>query len=83
MKFQGTNMSDVLELLITGSVSKESLSFYPTQKPGSIENINSSTNEGDIICDFFVGSGTTSVYFEKLNRKWILILILLTQHKAC
>ena len=29
------------------------------------------SNEDDIICDFFGGSGTTSAVAEKLNRKWI------------
>ena len=47
---------------------------YPTQKPeGFIERIiNSSTNENDIVCDFFCGSGTTAAVAEKLNRKWIV-----------
>ncbi|MDA7710517.1 site-specific DNA-methyltransferase [Flavobacteriaceae bacterium] len=46
---------------------------YPTQKPEKFLNriIESSTNPGDIVCDFFVGSGTTSSVCEKLNRKWI------------
>lgn len=46
---------------------------YPTQKPENLikKIIKSSTNEGDIVCDFFVGSGTTSAISEKLNRKWI------------
>ena len=29
------------------------------------------TNPGDIVCDFFVGSGTTATVAEKLARKWI------------
>jgi hypothetical protein len=46
---------------------------YPTQKPeGLIERIiNASSNEGDLIGDFFCGSGTTIVVAEKLGRKWI------------
>jgi DNA modification methylase len=46
---------------------------YPTQKPeGLIERIiESSTNEGDLIADFFCGSGTTPAVAEKLGRKWI------------
>ena len=33
--------------------------------------IKSSSNEGDIIADFFCGSGTTFAVAEKLGRKWI------------
>jgi hypothetical protein len=46
---------------------------YPTQKPEAlIERIvKSTTKENDIVCDFFVGSGTTASVAEKLNRKWI------------
>jgi hypothetical protein len=46
---------------------------YPTQKPESLLErvISSSTIEGDIVADFFVGSGTTLAVAEKLGRKWI------------
>jgi len=46
---------------------------YPTQKPETlIERIlNMTTNEDDLVADFFCGSGTTLAVAEKLNRKWI------------
>lgn len=46
---------------------------YPTQKPQTIAQriISASTNEGDLIADFFCGSGTTMAVAEQLNRKWI------------
>ncbi len=46
---------------------------YPTQKPESLLEriINASSNENDIVADFFCGSGTTLAVAEKLNRKWI------------
>ncbi|MCF7906606.1 site-specific DNA-methyltransferase [Patescibacteria group bacterium] len=46
---------------------------YPTQKPEKLLEriIKASSNEGDIVCDFFCGSGTTLAVAEKLNRKWI------------
>ena len=46
---------------------------YPTQKPEELLErvINASTEEGDIVLDFYGGSGTTAVVAEKLNRKWI------------
>jgi hypothetical protein len=33
--------------------------------------IRASSNEGDLIADFFCGSGTTLAVAEKLGRKWI------------
>lgn len=46
---------------------------YPTQKPEALIKriIETSTNEGDLVADFFCGSGTTLATAEKLNRKWI------------
>lgn len=46
---------------------------YPTQKPEALLErvIKASSNEGDIVMDFFAGSGTTLAAAEKLNRKWI------------
>jgi DNA modification methylase len=46
---------------------------YPTQKPEALLEriIKASSNEGDIVADFFGGSGTTLAVAEKLNRKWI------------
>ncbi|OGG25715.1 DNA methylase [Candidatus Gottesmanbacteria bacterium RIFCSPLOWO2_01_FULL_39_12b] len=46
---------------------------YDTQKPAALLEriISASSNENDIIADFFVGSGTTLAVAEKLNRKWI------------
>ncbi len=34
--------------------------------------IQASSNEGDLVADFFCGSGTTAAVAEKLNRKWII-----------
>ena len=61
---------DYTKPLISGS--SEYLG-YPTQKPeGLFERIiKASTNEGDLVADFFCGSGTTMAVAEKLNRKWI------------
>ncbi|MDR0620967.1 MAG: site-specific DNA-methyltransferase [Deltaproteobacteria bacterium] len=46
---------------------------YPTQKPEALLEriIKASSNEGDIVADFFCGSGTTPAVAEKLGRKWI------------
>jgi len=46
---------------------------YATQKPEKLLEriIKASSNEGDLIADFFCGSGTTAAVAEKLGRKWI------------
>ena len=46
---------------------------YKTQKPEALLEriIQASSNEGDVVADFFVGSGTTAAVAEKLGRKWI------------
>ncbi|WDN88415.1 adenine-specific DNA-methyltransferase [Desulfosarcina sp. BuS5] len=56
----------------TKKASKEFLG-YPTQKPEALLDriIKASSNENDLIADFFCGSGTTLAVAEKLNRKWI------------
>ena len=61
-----------LDVNVIASQSSERVG-YPTQKPESLLEriINLTTNEGDLICDFFSGSGTTAAVSEKLNRKWI------------
>jgi DNA modification methylase len=47
---------------------------YDTQKPEALLEriINVSSNEGDLILDCFVGSGTTAAVDERLRRKWIV-----------
>lgn len=69
----GIAMDDVwLDIDEINSMANDNVG-YPTQKPVSlIERIlKSSSNEGDLIADFFCGSGTTAVAAELLNRKWI------------
>ena len=48
---------------------------YPTQKPLGILRriIQASSAEGDLVLDFFAGSGTTGVAAATLNRKFILV----------
>jgi DNA modification methylase len=46
---------------------------YATQKPSKLLEriIAASSNEGDLVCDFFGGSGTTAAVAERLGRRWI------------
>lgn len=54
------------------NVSSERLDF-DTQKPEGLLQIliMAATNPGDIVADFFCGSGTTLAVAEKLGRRWI------------
>jgi DNA modification methylase len=47
---------------------------YMTQKPEALLEriIKASSNEGDLVADFFCGSGTTAAVAERLGRKWIV-----------
>src|SRR5260370_39042432 len=46
---------------------------YDTQKPEALLEriLKLCSNENDLVLDCFVGSGTTAVVAEKLNRRWI------------
>ena len=46
---------------------------FPTQKPEKLLEriILASSNEGDIVADFFCGSGTLAAVAEKLGRRWV------------
>ncbi len=46
---------------------------YPTQKPEALLEriLKASSNPGDLVADFFCGSGTTAAVAEKLGRRWI------------
>jgi adenine specific DNA methylase Mod len=65
--------SDVWEIPFINPMAKERTD-YGTQKPWALLEriIQVSSNEGDIVVDFFAGSGTTGVVAERLRRKWIM-----------
>ena len=70
---KGVPMHDVWEdINFIGPTASERIG-YPTQKPEALLEriIKASSNEGDLIADFFCGSGTTAAVAEKLGRKWI------------
>ena len=71
---KGVPMPDVWEISMINPVGIERTQVnYPTQKPEALLKriIKASTNEGDLVLDFFYGSGTTLAVAEKLNRRWI------------
>ena len=65
-------MKDYWEINMVGRTSHER-NGYDTQKPKELVEriIKSSSNKGDIVADFFMGSGTTGEVSLELNRKFI------------
>ena len=61
--------TDVLEVTEKGEGKK----IHPTQKPVALMEylIKTYTNEGDVVLDFTMGSGTTGVACANLGRKFI------------
>jgi len=71
---KGKLPTDVWWHTIVSPTGKEKTG-YPTQKPAGILRriIQASSKEGDIVLDFFAGSGTTGFVANELGRKFILI----------
>jgi adenine specific DNA methylase Mod len=69
---ENMRMRDVWNIPIINAQAKERLN-YTTQKPEALleQVIKVSSKEGDLVCDFFGGSGTTAAVAEKLGRRWI------------
>ena len=65
-------MIDVWDIPNINNMSKERIG-YDTQKPKELLTriIKASSNEGDIVADFFCGSGTSLVVAKELNRNYI------------
>ncbi|MFX0105757.1 MAG: DNA methyltransferase [Candidatus Hodarchaeota archaeon] len=65
-------LDDVWKIPCLQPASKEWTGF-PTQKHHNLLEriIKIGSNKGDIIADFFCGSGTTLLVAEKLDRRWI------------
>ena len=70
-EMEGMRLRDVWEISTIQSWD-EKLPF-DTQKPEALLKriILASSNPGDIVADFFCGSGTTLAVAEKLGRRWI------------
>ncbi len=66
-------LDDVWRLSMLQPADKKEYLAFRTQKPESLLErlILASSDEGDLVGDFFVGSGTTASVAEKLGRKWI------------
>jgi site-specific DNA-methyltransferase (adenine-specific) len=71
---KGKLPTDVWWHTIVSPTGKEKTG-YPTQKPVGILRriIQASSKEGDMVLDFFAGSGTTGFVANALGRKFILV----------
>jgi len=69
---ENTKVGDVWEVPYINPVASERLG-YATQKPEALlENvIKASSEPGNLVADFFCGSGTALVVAERLGRRWI------------
>jgi len=72
---KGVPITDVWDDLASFQtiVNSPEITKYPTQKPESLIHriIQASSNEGEIVLDAFIGSGTTASISGKMGRKWI------------
>jgi DNA modification methylase len=68
----GAPMADVWDIGIIAPIAHERVG-YPTQKPEALLRrvIEAASRPGDLVADFFSGSGTTLAVAEKLGRRWI------------
>jgi DNA modification methylase len=66
-------LDDVWRLSMLQPADRTENVRYETQKPLTVAErvISAASNEGDLVADFFCGSGTALVAAEKLGRRWI------------
>ncbi len=71
---EGTAVQSVWDDIPPVNPVSPELLGYATQKPEALLEriIKTSSNEGDLVADFFCGSGTTGAVAEKLGRRWIM-----------
>jgi adenine-specific DNA-methyltransferase len=67
-------IDDVWRISMLQPADKTQNVGYATQKPEELLEriINGASNEGDLVADFFCGSGTTGVVAERLGRRWVM-----------
>ena len=72
-EMQGVALQDIwMDIPPVQGQSRERLG-YATQKPEALLEriIKLASHEGDLVADFFAGSGTTAAVAERLGRRWI------------
>jgi len=66
-------VDDVWRLSMLQPADKTENVRYETQKPRTLARriVEAASNEGDLIADFFCGSGTAAVVAEETDRRWV------------
>jgi site-specific DNA-methyltransferase (adenine-specific) len=67
--FDRGTLSDIWNISRGRKIDKSHGAVFPERLVSTI--LENFSNEGDIIYDPFMGSGTTAVVSQKLNRKWV------------
>jgi len=67
--------NDSMDSIAIISFSKEKVGNFKGQKNEALVKriIEAHTREGDLVLDFFSGTGTTAAVAHKMNRRWIVI----------
>lgn len=67
-------VDDVWRISMLQPADKTEYLGYATQKPETVVRriIEATTDPGDLVADFFCGSGTTGAAAEKLGRRWLM-----------
>lgn len=70
---KGVSVQNIWDDIHALSASSLERLGYPTQKPEALLEriIKASSNEGDVVADFFCGCGTTIAAAQNLNRQWL------------
>lgn len=73
LRIEGNTVDSVWDIKAVDPKNKAERLGYATQKPEALLEriIKASSNPGDLVCDFFGGSGTTAAVAERLGRRWI------------
>lgn len=68
----GPALTDVWDLPFLSTVSKQRTG-YPTQKPEALIDriVRAGSNEGDLVADFYCGSGTTLAVAKRTGRRFL------------
>jgi adenine-specific DNA-methyltransferase len=67
--------NDSMDSIAIVSFSKEKVGNFKGQKNEALIKriIEAHTREGDLVLDFFSGTGTTAAVAHKMNRRWIVV----------
>lgn len=73
-----TNWWPVEEIPVTGIAGEGGVTYRRGKRPERLLKriLDISTNPGDLVLDFFGGSGTTAAVAHKMGRRWLLVEVM-------